>query len=989
MPPQPWEFVAWPRREPHAAHSVPYSEGTITKNRVRWLGTALTDRAMRPTRPYTVKAGDWLAKIAEEHGSTVSEIWNHPDNAELRAKRGSPDVLYPGDIVHIPYDPVESIPPPPITGPPSSKPPITVPPVTVPPITVPPVGVTLPTLGQLGLIIDDDPLQNLDVVDFRGVEKMSACFRFDITALVPLPVFAELEHSLVGRRAAFVFSTAIPRLVRGVVSRVSVSNVPARAGLQPVKVTLVPHLRLLRYRRRSRIFQHLTIAEIAKRVLFEAGIETRTTLTQDHPPRAYCTQYEESDLHFLKRILAEAGIFFTLAEPPFDTPLETLIQQIITGLTGSATPHGASGLFETWSLGDSPIAYPALLDPLTSLVAGGMTARVALLPPELVAANPAIWKFSRASQLRTTAASYREYDPTRPGFELVASARLTPPEGDLRRPAMPHGGGLELEHYEHHGPFMFPDWEHRRNEPARLLMQKRRRADVAKGAGNMPTFSPGRTFILEGHPTDGVNRQYVITKVVHRGRASGLDTGRSYENTFECVPSDVTFCPKRPPRRSVMVALTATVVGPPGEDIHVDPLGQIKVRFHWDRESSGGDSSSCWIRTMQNVAGNAWGTQLIPRVGSEVIVTFEGGDIDKPMVIGSLYNGTHPPPFSLPEERSKSGLRTNTTPGGDSYNELSFEDRAGEQEIYLRASRDLRTEVNNDHVLSIGNSSRIEVEGSQSERIATDRHIEVGKDRELHVRGDETRFVHGSETHTVQHSLNQRVSGDFIRRVEGSTIMYSNGDVSCERFGDATTRTHGHEIRVVGSNNAPKSAYTHVEGRSTLYAADRIELRSASEIALICGQSSIRITPTQIDLFAANVTGGDSESGFSTSAGGMKLKSKAAAMQLSQKGLVATTKDGATVSLAEEIRLDGRQILLNSPAEAEDDPPPEANAPTTIHVVDQAGRPVPHQHVVLRLGDGAEVPATLDEEGRVTLDLPEEDDDVTVVFPSLHQVGGM
>jgi type VI secretion system secreted protein VgrG len=166
----------------------------------------------------------------------------------------------------------------------------------------------------------------------------------------------------------------------------------------------------------------------------------------------------------------------------------------------------------------------------------------------------------------------------------------------------------------------------------------------------------------------------------------------------------------------VQVSLTALVVGPPGEDIYVDAIGQIKVQFHWDRDGVYDDRSSCWIRTMHAWGGAGWGAQFIPRVGMEVVVVFEGGDTDKPMVLGCLYNGTHPPPFLLPGDKTRSGWRTQSTPGGGGSNELSFEDAASNEQIYVHAQRDLNEAVERNHTLLIRNDEFIRVLGSRIAR---------------------------------------------------------------------------------------------------------------------------------------------------------------------------------------------------------------------------------------------------------------------------------
>src|SRR5262249_40965481 len=151
--------------------------------------------------------------------------------------------------------------------------------------------------------------------------------------------------------------------------------------------------------------------------------------------------------------------------------------------------------------------------------------------------------------------------------------------------------------------------------------------------------------------------------------------GDVYKNQFHCVPAAIAVRPKRPRPRVQQTLETATVVGPPGQEIHTDDNGRIRVRFHWDPDHARDDEqSSCWMRTMQTWAGTGFGSQFVPRVGMEVLVMFVGGDVDRPMVIGCAYNATHPHPFSLPTQKTRSGIRTQSTLGGGGFNELSFED---------------------------------------------------------------------------------------------------------------------------------------------------------------------------------------------------------------------------------------------------------------------------------------------------------------------------
>jgi uncharacterized protein involved in type VI secretion and phage assembly len=271
-----------------------------------------------------------------------------------------------------------------------------------------------------------------------------------------------------------------------------------------------------------------------------------------------------------------------------------------------------------------------------------------------------ITRFALKNSVRADAANFRDYDPDRPMVRLNSAAVSTDPfpptpeqlaagaaytAGVLAQTVAAAGGAAAaalggvataanavgevlgqvapastLETYEHHGPFLFPKWSFANDEAPRILRQKRRRASIANGDSGCPYLAPGHRFALRDHPADHLDRPYVITSVEHRGDTHPRpgELWMVYTNAFECAPAEVTYVPPRPKRKSVQVALTATVVGPPGEEIHVDPMGQIKVQFHWDRDGKYDDKSSCWIRTMQPWGGVGWGVQFIPRIGREV-----------------------------------------------------------------------------------------------------------------------------------------------------------------------------------------------------------------------------------------------------------------------------------------------------------------------------------------------------------------------------------
>jgi len=347
-----------------------------------------------------------------------------------------------------------------------------------------------------------------------------------------------------------------------------------------------------------------------------------------------------------------------------------------------------------------------------------------------------------------------------PGTASVAVAAATAADALL--------GGSPLEIYEHHANYLFPEWNWLKEEPGLILRQKRRRARGGGGESGCPGLTPGHVFALDDHPLGRFNRSWVVTAVRHEGYATAPENvaeWQVYRNRFECAPAEVTFCPPRPKQRSVVAALTATVVGPPGEEIHTDAQGRIKVHFHWDRSGRRADAS-CWIRTMQSWGGANWGAQFIPRVGMEVVVAFDGGDPDKPIVLGCLYNGTHPTTFPPVSDKTRSGFRTSSSPGGQGFNELSFEDAAGKEQIYVHAQRDLDEVIERDHTRHVKRDTVTHVDGNRKTTVSGDASNVVRGKREEHVVGDASSQVDGNRIDVVIGTEDRRVSGHRALRLE-------------------------------------------------------------------------------------------------------------------------------------------------------------------------------------------------------------------------------
>ncbi|MEG7063821.1 type VI secretion system tip protein TssI/VgrG, partial [Pseudomonas aeruginosa] len=234
---------------------------------------------------------------------------------------------------------------------------------------------------------------------------------------------------------------------------------------------------------------------------------------------------------------------------------------------------------------------------------------------------------------------------------------------------------------------------------------ERHRADrrLGEGVSDQPLLVSGHFLKIAEHPRAEWNDLWLLSEVFHEGKqpqvleenvtsdtsASTDDFQQGYRNRFLATPWEVFFRPPlEHPKPRVLGSQTVVVTGPPGEEIHCDRYGRVRVQFHWDREGQGDDKSSCWLRVASGWAGNGYGGIVIPRVGMEVLVDFLEGDPDQPLVSGCVYHAAHPVPYELPANQTRSVFKSLSSPGGGGYNELRIEDRKGQEQIFVHAQRD-------------------------------------------------------------------------------------------------------------------------------------------------------------------------------------------------------------------------------------------------------------------------------------------------------------
>jgi len=549
-----------------------------------------------------------------------------------------------------------------------------------------------------------------------------------------------------------------------------------------VECVVVPALWMLSRRRDTRIFQDKTANDIVKEVLEEAlgpyGREVELDC-QTRPTREYCVQYAETDLDFVHRLMEEEGFFYF-----FDH--EGDVEKLVVVDTN-----------------DAAVQLP--------VPAGGV---VEYIPGDaVVRGSEPINLVDRRHRTTTTRVVIGDWVWTRATMPFSAEQRATDGAGRDRE-SYEHGWGRSLTLSDYSGTSYSAD-------DSEAQKQVRHEAHVRdtltiEGVGRVSGMTPGMRFELTGHPVLGMDGEYLVVRVIHQNTPAGslVATGGGgdsdeYHNRFECLPLDTPFrLPRRTPKPRITGIQTAVVTGPGGEEIHPDEHGRIKVQFHWDRDGQNDENSSCWIRVEQAWAGPGWGFWWVPRIGMEVVVQFVDGDPDRPLVTGSVYNASNPTPYGLPDEKTKSTIKSNSSLGGGGFNEFRYEDAAGSEEIFTHAQKDYNEVVENDHTTDVGNDQTITVDNDQTQEIGNDQTetvhgnqvLTVDVDRTLHIKGNFDETVDGTETRTVTGDVTETFDANETRDITGNVTEDITGDETRSITGNQTESVTGsHTQEVTGS----------------------------------------------------------------------------------------------------------------------------------------------------------------------------------------------
>ncbi|EOC0866061.1 type VI secretion system tip protein VgrG [Cronobacter muytjensii] len=583
------------------------------------------------------------------------------------------------------------------------------------------------------------PVEGLLFWKLSGRESLSEPFLFTLTLL---GTDARAERSaLLGQPVTVTIPTQAlmtPRYLNGKVTRVAVSAVEmSGTRYAAYELTVEPDLWPMQRDRNLRIFQGQTVPQIVKTLLGESRVNVEERLSGSYRVWEYCVQYQESSLDFMSRLLELEGITYHFRH---EQDRHTLI---LTDAPGQYEPFPG---YET---------IPYHVTP-----SGGTTDEEGISQWALEdSVTPGIY-------------SLDDYDFRKPNAWLFQARQ---------NPKSPQPGSIDV--YDWPGRFV----EHGHGEFYARIRQERWQVEhrQTQGTATALGIAPGHTFVLRNAPFFGDNGEY-LTTVAHyhfeeNRYASGADSNTIHETRFEVIPADVPYRPaQKTPWPRTYGPQTAKVVGPQGESIWTDKYGRVKVKFHWDRLSKGDDTSSSWVRVSSAWAGQGFGGVQIPRVGDEVVVDFINGDPDRPLITGRVYNEASMPPWALPAAATQMGFLSRSKDGSpDNANALRFEDKAGEEQVWLHAERNMDTEVENDETHSVGSNrtktiganETTTVKKNRTETVVENETITVHQNRTETVDGNETITIHSNRTETVDQNETVRIGQNQSVTVNGAQTL--------------------------------------------------------------------------------------------------------------------------------------------------------------------------------------------------------------------------
>ncbi|MBK8750336.1 MAG: type VI secretion system tip protein VgrG [Candidatus Competibacteraceae bacterium] len=571
------------------------------------------------------------------------------------------------------------------------------------------------------------------------------------------------------------------RYFNGFVTRFSYLGMRGlRYGLY--RATLSPWLWFLTRTSDCRIFQNQTAPAIIESIFSDHGFtDFSRSLSGSYRTWEYCVQYRETDFNFVSRLMQQEGIYYYFTH---QNGKHTLVL---------ADNRGSHSAFP----GYDQIPY---------------------YPPDAheFRERDHIYQWTVEKQVQSGAYALNDFDFTAPRKNLRTVAS-TPKDHAM----------ADLPMYDYPGDYS--EASDGNAYSAVRLQELLAQHEILRGQGIAHGLAAGYLFSLTNCGREDQNREYLIVSAVHELQSDAyesvmsLEAGKPYVGRITAIDAQQQYRASRTnPKPVVQGPQTAIVVGASGDEIHTDQYGRVKCQFHWDRYGEANQNSSCWIRVAQSWAGKKWGTLYLPRVGHEVIVDFLEGDPDRPIITGRVYNDINKPPYTLPDNKTMSTLKSLSSIGGDGFNEFRFEDKKGSEQIFLHAEKNQDIRVKNNALEWIGNERHLIVKKKQFEQVEGEKHLIVKS-------GD---GGSGDQFEKVEGDKHQKVVGDHNQKVEGVLSIDVVGDIQ-EKTG--------------GNYAMDASSAIHIKAGQT------VVIEASSQLTIKVGGSFVTIGPAGVSIKGATV----------------------------------------------------------------------------------------------------------------------------------------
>ena len=668
-------------------------------------------------------------------------------------------------------------------------------------------------------------------VSFTATERMSAPFEIHVDLLATVDKASQVKpEQLLGKpmslRIALEDDYSKPpyRYFNGVCSRFAATGKDHR--FHYFEADLVPWMWLLDKKADLRVFQDKNVLEIVEVLLKELQGDFADFQFEIRAPRGnykkidYCAQFKETHFNFVSRMLEEEGIYYYFEHT--DSGHKLIIDDSLTAGNDVPNQAEASLKFET---GPDESGADAVLE----------------------------WREERIIHSGKFAA--RDYHPqlaqTKIDYSGIAPKTAIAKNDKLEVFEWPSGGALRYNQ---------PDQRlDEVNSNGSTLTNLRAQESEAthhtfSGVSRCRGFVPGYRFSLK-HES---GKKYLLTSVKHSAvqdasYITGDDYPTPYRNSFTALSADTQFRPQRTTPKPLVEGLqSAKVVGKQGDEIYIDKYGRVRVQFFWDRKGKSNETSTCWVRVAQIAAGKRWGASFWPRIGQEVVVAFVEGDPDQPIIVGSLYNNQQMPPYigEGPDDKHKhdpniSGFKTNSTKGGDGFNELRFDDTADKEQVFIHAERNMDVRVKNNQMIQVvGNRHLIVGDEGNSEDIGYYSQL-IHKNWLAKTKGDKVEKVEGNQYLTV--GVGEADGGNVHHYVEKDQMEQVDGDHSF--------KVGGNRAEAIGGNLSMTAAQwdTKIDRSAALECGQSIHIKGMNIVLEADMQISLKVGGNFVDISVAGV----------------------------------------------------------------------------------------------------------------------------------------